>query len=255
MLYLQISSQLYWDASDAATAALQAEQTQWLETTLARTPLKSINRIVVLTHIAPFYGNHTEAHGWGSLGWCSVVVSSFADVCSRSLKMKFCRDKNEEGRSRAIISKKSLSEQKNPGNWPLSTRIQVLDLLAQYAGGKVPVLWLCGHFHTNVENTGYLYESSQIGKTLTMDILVTSSSGTSIWWTGADGSLSPEAASVVGSKPIGQAFFQDVILAGGIGELLQPLPERSGVRVLTMHMDGTYTQQWKTLADMRQQQS
>mmetsp|Transcript_118296 Transcript_118296/g.264172 ORF Transcript_118296/g.264172 Transcript_118296/m.264172 type:complete len:130 (-) Transcript_118296:110-499(-) len=124
-------------------------------------------------------------------------------------------------------------------------------MLARHLASKrLPILWVVGHFHTNV-NQDYIYEDESHGK-LTMSIVVTSSSGSPMWWDGAhgDGHLSAPEAQAVASKPIGAAFFEDIMdrnPGGPWPSRIQPSPQRSGMLVISMFTDGTFKHEWKTL--------
>jgi len=93
-------------------------------------------------------------------------------------------------------------EDENHGwaNWQVAHRLAVMSILEKT--GK-SVIWLCGHFHTNVENV-------VTNKTA---IIVTSSAGTPMWWAEAlehRGWLTPEEAGKVAQKDVGQAFCEDI---------------------------------------------
>lgn len=219
ILYVQFTSQFYWDhalmgtpsALDADTEKVKAEQSAYLEEQF-RNMQGGVTRLVLLTHIPPFMDTADEKAGWA--------------------------------------------------NWKESDRDWILKLLESTASSKgVPVLWVCGHFHTNVEKQ-YTTKDSK-GKKVTNDIIVTSSSGSTMWWDGAneDGHLSPSEAASVASKPVKDAFFQDIIqmgtpdkcpgpLACQWNDLIQPIASRSGLRIFSMKDDGGFTHEWKTLEEI-----
>ena len=83
----------------------------------------------------------------------------------------------------------SIDEQEGWANWKSIYRKQILDLLAR---SKLPMLWVCGHFHNNVEK-----DSSYQG--VPLRIRVSSAAGTTMQWDGKD-ELPPKEASEVASK-------------------------------------------------------
>jgi Icc-related predicted phosphoesterase len=228
ILYVQFTSQFYWDHAlqgtpsnpvpnilDADMEKVKADQNIYLKEQLGdgqdllKLTQDGIKRLVLLTHIPPFMDTLDEKAGWA--------------------------------------------------NWKESDRewiLQLLDRTASAAG--VPVLWVCGHFHTNVEKA-YTTTDSE-GNLIQNDIIVTSSSGSTMWWDGANGNgqLSPEQAASVATKPVPVAFFQDIIQMGKPEEcpgpascrwndLIQPIPQRSGMRIFKMQGNGEFVSEWKTL--------
>lgn len=142
-------------------------------------------------------------------------------------------------------------------NWKQRDRNWFLNLLNEKVAKKhVPVLWVCGHFHTNVHKKYTVYGTEN-------DMVVTSSAGSTMWWDGAKGpegagSLAPDKAASVASKSVGDAFVQDIILPGNKmygknnwDRLILPSRERSGMRVFTMRDDGAFWHEWKTLKSSR----
>ena len=85
----------------------------------------------------------------------------------------------------------SFDEPEGWANWRQVYRKQVLDLLAT---AKLPMLFICGHFHNNV-----VKDSTYQGRPL--NIRVTSSAGTTIEWDGK-AKLTPHEAQQVASKPV-----------------------------------------------------
>jgi Icc-related predicted phosphoesterase len=215
VLYLQFTSQFYWDHSlsapnnilDRTAQRKKIEQSKWLLHELNNMPTAT-KRVVLMTHIPPFMDqDKTEAAGWA--------------------------------------------------NWKQRDRNWFLNMLNEKVAKKhVPVLWVCGHFHTNVHKKYTVYGTEN-------DMVVTSSAGSTMWWDGAKGpegagSLAPDKAATVASKSVGDAFFQDIILPGNKnygegnwGGLILPSRERSGMRVFTMRDDGAFWHEWKTLKSSR----
>ncbi|CAE7820227.1 CPPED1, partial [Symbiodinium necroappetens] len=68
----------------------------------------------------------------------------------------------------------SVDEKEGWANWKQVYRKQILDLLSE---PRVPMLWVCGHFHANVE-TDVTYQG------VPMSIRVTSAAGTTMQWDG-----------------------------------------------------------------------
>eukprot|EP00438_Fugacium_kawagutii_P004199 Skav215931 [mRNA] locus=scaffold226:333317:336012:+ [translate_table: standard] len=122
----------------------------------------------------------------------------------------------------------SFDEQDRPSgwaNWRKDFRKEILDVLAK---AKLPMLFICG---------------------LPVDIRVTSSAGTTIQWDGKD-TLSPHEAQQVASKPVMDAFRENVGF-DKITKRLRAEPSRSGLRVFTFETDtGSFEDQWYTLEDL-----
>eukprot|EP00419_Tripos_fusus_P027890 CAMPEP_0172724056 /NCGR_PEP_ID=MMETSP1074-20121228/85085_1 /TAXON_ID=2916 /ORGANISM="Ceratium fusus, Strain PA161109" /LENGTH=410 /DNA_ID=CAMNT_0013550417 /DNA_START=30 /DNA_END=1262 /DNA_ORIENTATION=- len=148
-------------------------------------------------------------------------------------------------------------------NWQLKYRTggeaNSEDVLAILAKTQKPVLWVCGHFHTNVANDAQRHK-----------IRVTSAAGTTMWWKPGSpntntGTLSKEEAAVVAGMPIGQAFCERIV--DGTFNFSEPLPQkacvganyakkddrmkpvkdRSGMRIFHVKDDGTFKEKWFTL--------
>jgi len=169
----------------------------------------------------------------------------------------------------------TMEEQPGWANWDTDARTEVMNLIVAGFGKNRPkLLWVCGHFHTNVENPDVQYVPQNGGKPLDMSIIVTSSASTGMWWGDAncDGHLEPSQAMQVASIPVGggEGAFVKYILGGGAfnpndnGQCPTPcqnkefdryntnLPraERSGLTLFQFNADtGTMSYQWKTLEE------
>lgn len=66
ILYLQITSQLYYNSTQKEAAEAKTLQNSWLKETLAKNVTESTKLIVVLTHIPPFMRVPDEPSGWAN---------------------------------------------------------------------------------------------------------------------------------------------------------------------------------------------
>ena len=138
----------------------------------------------------------------------------------------------------------SVDEQEGWANWKEAYRKQILDVLA---GPNIPMLWVCGHFHANVEK-----DSDYQG--VPLSIRVSSAAGTTMQWDGKD-ELSPKEAQEVASKEILKAFAEDIGFTR-IGERLKAESDRSGLRIFKMLGDsGSFEDQWFTLDQLQEEAS
>jgi len=144
-------------------------------------------------------------------------------------------------------------------NWNEVYREEVLNILE---AAEVPVMWVCGHFHTLMEN-----DEPQVHK-----IRVTSAAGTTMWWDAAGhktttGQLTPEEAKGVAEMPVAQAFCERIMglqynktsekCSGhnpvAIKERMQPIDERSGIRIFHVKDDGSdVKERWMTLKTLQE---
>ena len=131
----------------------------------------------------------------------------------------------------------SVDEEEGWANWKEHYRKEVLDVLA---APKIPMLWICGHFHANV-----VKDSSYQG--VPLSIRVTSAAGTTMQWDGKD-EMTPHEAETVASKAIMKAFAEDIGFAN-IPERLKAESDRSGLRIFKISADG-FEDQWFTLDDL-----
>lgn len=144
------------------------------------------------------------------------------------------------------------SEPHGWANWDTDLRAEVLSILKK---ANKPVMWVCGHFHTNVINDEH-------------NIRVTSAAGTTMWWDatkGGDltgGHMSATDAAGVAGMPVAQAFCERIIGQtynttkkacmgfdkNKFDERMQPVPGRSGIRIFHVKTDGTNVKDgWFTL--------
>jgi len=130
----------------------------------------------------------------------------------------------------------SVDEKEGWANWKQVYRKQILDLLSE---PRVPMLWVCGHFHANVE-TDVTYQG------VPMSIRVTSAAGTTMQWDGLN-ELTSQQAETVASKDIANAFAEDIGFSK-IKQRLRAQPDRSGLRIFRFDEDdGSFEDQWYTL--------
>ncbi|CAE7212569.1 Cpped1 [Symbiodinium sp. KB8] len=130
----------------------------------------------------------------------------------------------------------SVDEKEGWANWKQVYRKQILDLLSE---PRVPMLWVCGHFHANVE-TDVTYQG------VPMSIRVTSAAGTTMQWDGLN-ELTSQQAETVASKDIANAFAEDIEFSK-IKQRLRAQPDRSGLRIFRFDEDdGSFEDQWYTL--------
>ncbi|CAE7757939.1 CPPED1, partial [Symbiodinium pilosum] len=133
----------------------------------------------------------------------------------------------------------SIDEKEGWANWKQVYRRQILDLLAT---PKVPMLWVCGHFHANVVKD-LTYQD------VPLSIRVSSAAGTTMQWDGKD-ELSPRDAQEVASKDIANAFAQDIGFSN-IPERLKAEGDRSGLRIFRIDEgDGSFEDRWYTLDEL-----
>merc|ERR1712183_601503 len=92
-------------------------------------------------------------------------------------------------------------------NWKKKDRIEVFEMIAKNIKTKKlkaspKIVWVCSHFHTNVDKQDYKYVSRRHKKSFKNNIIVSSSTGTAMWWMNAnkDGHLSPDDARKVAEK-------------------------------------------------------
>jgi len=137
-------------------------------------------------------------------------------------------------------------------NWPLSVRKNVLSMTQHSRIPVPPRLFICGHFHGNVERV----ESKAFGAPL--EIVTTSSVGCPMMWNGSTtGSYTPSQASIIASGASGKAAYDDYIIRNGdmqtppnymLGKLrITAVPERSGVRIFEFNPAKGYRHNWFTL--------
>lgn len=144
-------------------------------------------------------------------------------------------------------------------NWNGVYREEVLKILE---AAEVPVMWVCGHFHTLVENN-----APEVHK-----IRVTSAAGTTMWWDAAGhkdttGQLTPEEAKGVAEMPVAQAFCERIMglqynktsekCSGfnpvAMKQRMQPIDERSGIRIFHVKDDGSDVKdEWFTLKTLQE---
>jgi len=156
-------------------------------------------------------------------------------------------------------------------NWHEDYRTGTADkgnVLAILETASKPIHWVCGHFHTNVENN-----EPDMHK-----IRVTSSAGTTMWWNAAssadvltDGIMTAQDAAGVAGMNVGEAFCKRIAFGiwdttkvppcaisdwtddGPKGMRMRPIKERSGIRIF--HVPGTDrrppTDAWLTLAQLQ----
>lgn len=129
-------------------------------------------------------------------------------------------------------------------NWRKDDRKEVLDSIVSKLGKIVPVLWVCGHFHSNVQKSG-LY------KGVPMHIRVTSAAGTTMQWNGK-ASFTPAEAAAIATKDIGSAFDDNIVSGNpaNIAERLQAVDSRSGMRIFIIYTDGTFEDRFATVQDL-----
>jgi len=177
--------------------------------------------IVIFTHIPPFMNSPDEAHGWA--------------------------------------------------NWNTEDRRQVLSILEKAAShppsprpntwSPPPIMWVCGHFHTNVFN---IYELPKSEEKIVHVIQVTSAAGTTMYWGESQGTMTSQQAAAVAGKPIGQAFCEDICRGAWSGagcdpkfcpdaknERMKPIEDRSGMHIFVFNSMGKMIQKWFTLKDLK----
>lgn len=137
-------------------------------------------------------------------------------------------------------------------NWPRETREHVLQLTQQKL--LPPSLFICGHFHANVEGVSSAAFGSRV------EVVTTSAVGSPIQWNGTTTSTLPHAqASTIATVSSGAQVFQEYVLRNGgggtadarrIAERVQAVPTRSGVRIFEFDLTSGYRHQWFTLEQM-----
>lgn len=134
------------------------------------------------------------------------------------------------------------AEDEGWANWKKSDREEVLTMMANR---KIPMLWLCGHFHGNVRKDGSY-------KGVPLHIRVSSAAGTTMQWGGRD-SFTPEQAATIATKSTAGIAFDEDIVDGNfanIAERLQATDTRSGLRVIRTYTDGSFQDGWFTVKDL-----
>eukprot|EP00928_Gymnodinium_smaydae_P041449 TRINITY_DN28052_c0_g1_i1.p1 TRINITY_DN28052_c0_g1~~TRINITY_DN28052_c0_g1_i1.p1 ORF type:complete len:423 (-),score=62.61 TRINITY_DN28052_c0_g1_i1:234-1502(-) len=130
------------------------------------------------------------------------------------------------------------------GHWRKEYRSPILAILTE---PKIPVVFVCGHMHVNV-NRKYDFNGVDV------HIRVTSSAGTTMNWNGLS-ALGSEEASVVASKPV-DAAFNDHIISGNFANIpqrLQAHPKTSGMRLFKFFQrldQFCFTDKWFTVSEL-----
>jgi len=150
-----------------------------------------------------------------------------------------------------------MNEPREPHGWAnwdntADNRISLLDRL-HYKNKPIPVMWVCGHFHTNVFNANHAVHK----------LRVTSAAGTTMWWNKSKGEMTPEQAAVVAGMPVNQAFCEYITKLKLDGKKcsgfdfaaktarMRPDPDRSGMRIFVFQSDSGHSiDKWFTLSQL-----
>jgi len=161
-----------------------------------------------------------------------------------------------------------IDEEHGWGNWCKPGRIEMLSVFARAIHDKrfaiaPKILWVCGHFHVNVESRGHKFDVPVAGgrftQRLEMDIIVSSSAGTAMWWMAANnaGFLEPKEAEMVASIPVQgpEGAFAKYIMSYTTDRTDPfnrglPYTDRSGLRMFRIRANGEYNDRWYTLSDL-----
>lgn len=167
-----------------------------------------------------------------------------------------------------------VNEKAGWANWGEEDRMEVMNAIFDaftIKGVKPRLVWICGHFHTQVVNKGVKVDLGGRNH-LTMDIIVTNSAGTSMWWGNANcnGELTPQQAAEVATMPVGGpngAFSKWIFGDSFLGQEKctspcaskefdrynknLPRAERVGLMEWTITgAENTLTYKWKTLHEL-----
>jgi len=137
-------------------------------------------------------------------------------------------------------------------NWNIEDRNEILNMVTEDRPGKpYPQLWLCGHFHANVDTTTTVYNNKLL------EVATTSSVGSVMLWDGnTDNFYGPEAAQNIAEEKDGKAAYDNRILDGinnfaNLKNRIVPESHRSGMRIVEFNHDGTkYRHKWFTIDAM-----